>query len=264
MPVDLAILEKAVREHAPLASAAGWHVRFGRELNASDDREHFTTGGRGLPVVEGKHVRPFAVELDAVTLRVAAATAARLLDRRMTFDRPRLAFRDVASATNRTTLIAAVVPSGCVTTHTLFCLRSRLDMDSQLVLCALFNSYPANFLVRLRVSTHVSLAVMEALPVPRPVPGSILRQELLRCARSLAADPADAGAAADMHAAAARAYGLTPQEFAHVLESFPLVPGEQRKAALHSRVWSRYVDGADRVLLAPGRAFEKTGGGEES
>ena len=35
-----------------------------------------------------------------------------------------------------------------------------------------------------------------------------------------------------MHAAAARAYGLTAEEFAHVLASFPLVPADQRRAAL--------------------------------
>jgi hypothetical protein len=36
--------------------------------------------------------------------------------------RARLAYRDVASATNRLTLIAAVIPARAATTHTLFCL----------------------------------------------------------------------------------------------------------------------------------------------
>ena len=241
-PLDLAIIERAAREHPPLGSPGGWHVRFGRELNASDDRKHFTTARRGLPIVEGKHLTAFAVDTDAVTLRIAPGTAARLLDRPNTFGRPRLAFRDVASATNRTTLIAAVVPPGCVTTHTLFCLRTRLAMDDQLVLCALFNSYPANFLVRLRVSTHVSLAVMNALPVPRPHAGTRVYAGLLRCARVLAADPAHLSAAADMHALAARAYGLTNEEFAHVLSSFPRVPAEERQHALKSPMWTARRD----------------------
>ena len=231
-PLDLAILEKAARGHPPLGSAAGWHVRFGRELNASDDRQHFKSGGRGLPIIEGKHVHPFAVDTASATLRIPAGTAARLLDAASTFRRKRLAFRDVASATNKTTLIAAIVPDGCVTTHTLFCLRTPLDIDEQMVLCALFNSYPANFLVRLRVSTHVSLAVMEALPLPRPAPGSRLHGDLLQCGRALAEHPADRDAAAAMHAAGACAYGLTGEEFAHVLASFPLVPAIERRAAL--------------------------------
>jgi hypothetical protein len=229
---DLAILEQAVQQHPPLGSRHGWHARFGRELNATDDRRHFTSGGRGLPIIEGKHLSPFGVNVGAATLRIAAPVAARLLDRARTFGRPRLAFRDVASATNRTTLIAAIVPAGSVTTHTVFCLRSRLDASDQLVLCALFNSYVANFLVRLRVSTHVTLAVMDGLPVPRPPAGSVLHGELLRCARAMAEDPSSRHAAASLHAAAARAYGLTESELAHVLASFPLVPHDERDAVL--------------------------------
>jgi hypothetical protein len=117
-------------------------------------------------------------------------------------------------------------------------MRTRLGMDQQLVLCALFNSFAANFLVRLRVSTHVSLAVMDALPVPRPHAGTPLYGDLLRCARVLAADPADGPAAADMHALAARAYGLTHEEFAHVLSAFPLVPAQERQQALESPMWT--------------------------
>jgi hypothetical protein len=115
-------------------------------------------------------------------------------------------------------------------------------MDQQLVLCALFNSYPANFLVRLRVSTHVSLAVMDTVPVPRPHARTALYAGLLRCAKVLTADPAHRPAAADMHALAARAYGLTHEEFAHVLSTFPLVPAEERHQALESPMWTARRD----------------------
>ena len=111
----------------------------------------------------------------AVSRRTRPAPPARLARRRprgCSTGRPRsararLAFRDVASATNRTTLIAAIVPAGCVTTHTLFCLRTPLPRTDQWMLCALLNSYVANFLVRLRVTSHVSLSIVQALPVPR-------------------------------------------------------------------------------------------------
>jgi hypothetical protein len=100
----------------------GWNLRFGRELNASDDRRHFIEGSRGLPVVEGKHVQPFTVDVAAARQRIPRAMAARLLPAERTFARPRLAYRDVAAATNKLTLIAAIIPAGVVTTHTLFCL----------------------------------------------------------------------------------------------------------------------------------------------
>ena len=181
------------------------------------------------------------MNVGAATLRIPVPAAARLLDRARTFGRARLAFRDVASATNRTTLIAAIVPAGSVTTHTVFCLRSALVASDQLVLCALFNSYVANFLVRLRVSTHVTLAVMETLPVPRPAAGGALYDALLRCARTLVGEPSHRTAGADLHAAAARTYELTDDELVHVLDSFPLVPEDERRAVLE-RFRQRWLD----------------------
>ena len=49
--------------------------------------------------------------------------AERLTGAREARRRSRLAYRDVASSTNRLTLIAAIVPPGVLTTHTLFCSR---------------------------------------------------------------------------------------------------------------------------------------------
>ena len=73
----------------------------------------------------------------------------------------------MASATNRLTLIAAILPAGSVSTHTLFCLRTPLPLPSQHFLCGLFNSLVVNYLVRLRVTTHVTTTIVERLPVPR-------------------------------------------------------------------------------------------------
>ena len=151
----------------PLGDASGWSARFGRELNASDDRGAFRPPRHGLPVVEGKHVVPFQVALDSVRYTIAAADARRLL-RSDRHERPRLAYRDVASATNRLTLIAAVLPAGCVSTHTVFCLRTPLPPRAQHFLCGLFNSLVVNYLVRLRVTTHVTTATVEQLPIPTP------------------------------------------------------------------------------------------------
>src|SRR5207245_1215623 len=80
--------------------------------------------------VDGKHVEPFHVALDTVRRRISAVDARRLL-RGDRHEHPRLAYRDVASATNRLTLIAAVLPAQCVSTHTVFCLRTPLPIDAQ-------------------------------------------------------------------------------------------------------------------------------------
>src|SRR5712692_7608911 len=182
---DLAIVERAASLFPPLGSASGWSVHFGRELNASDDRGAFRPPRHGLPVVEGKHVLPFQVALDSVRCTIAAADARRLL-RSDRHQRSRLAYRDVASATNRLTLIAAVLPAGCISTHTVFCLRTPLPPRAQYLLSGLFNSLFAAYLARLRVTTHVTTAVVERLPIPGPDETRPAFREIAGLARLLA------------------------------------------------------------------------------
>jgi len=148
--------------------------------------------------------------------------------------RARLAYRDVASATNRLTLIAAIIPARAVTTHTLFCLRTPLPLATQRVLCALLNSYVANYVIRLRVNTHVTVSLVSRLPVPVVHPGNPRFTRLERCAETLARgnDPVEEMEEyAEIQAIAAHLYRLTPAQFEHVLSTFPLVPSEVREHA---------------------------------
>jgi len=230
--LDLAIAERAATLYPPLADAASWSAHFGRELNATDDREHF--GPSGLPVVEGKHIEPFRVHLDRCAHRIPAASAARIL-KAGAFDRARLAYRDVASATNKTTLIAAILPSGCVSTHTLFCLRSPTALRHQYFLCGLFNSLVVNYLVRMRVTTHVTTATVERLPMPPPGYSPSAQREIAALARQLSRRD-DRSAWLRLQVLTARLYQLTSTEFAHVLETFPLIAREDRDSALNTYV----------------------------
>jgi hypothetical protein len=107
-----------------------------------------------------------------------------------------------------------------------------MPLRDQRVLCALLNSYVANFLVRQRIGTHLSTAIVERLPVPRPGQASIAYVELARLSSRLEADPDDGDAAARVQARAARLYGLSADELSHVLDTFPLVPAERREAVL--------------------------------
>src|SRR5690606_4434146 len=129
-----------------LEDTAGWGVRFGRELNASDDRGRFRPyrGGAGArPVLEGKQIEPFRVHVNACRYELRPDA---VLPPHVSRE-PRVAYRDVASATNRLTLIAAILPPGSVSTHTLFCLKTPLRPAAQQVLCALLNSFVANYLI---------------------------------------------------------------------------------------------------------------------
>jgi hypothetical protein len=229
--VDLRIAAAIAFGLPASGDADGWGLRFGRELNATDDRTHFNTAGDGLPIVEGKHVGPFAVDTRAPRQHIRPSVAERVLGRRP-FDRARLAYRDVASATNRLTLIAAVLPPETVTTHTLFCLRTPLDEQAQHFLCGLFNSFVANYLVRLRVTTHVTVAIVERLPLPKPPRASRAFRLIAANAALLAAGRGGFEEHVALQAAAARLYGLERDGFAHVLSTFPLVDSALRSAVL--------------------------------
>ena len=219
---DVRILERIVRNVPRLDAAEGWNARFGRELNATDDRSHFHGGRTGLPVLEGKHIEPFRAHVDRSTRRILERSASSLLDAAATFSRARLAYRDVASTTNRLSLIAAVLPAGVVTTHSLFCLKTMLSADSQAFLCAIFNSYVANYLVRQVMTTHLGSTTVEALRVPKPSYDSPLFEEIVELAHGLRRAHGDA-AHARVQALAARSYGLGEDDFEHVLSTFPLV-----------------------------------------
>ena len=231
-PTDLSLAERAAALFAPLGSVEGWNVRFGRELNASDDRAHFGPPGAGLAVVEGKQIEPFRAHLQSARYSIQSRTASRLLDPGR-FEKPRLAYRDVASSTNRLTLIAALLPAGCVSTHTLFCLRTPLSLQAQHFLCGLFNSFVLNYLVRLRVTTHVTTGVVERLPVPSQSHAPRAFRDIAALARLLARRPHEA-AWARLQALVAALYQLTFGEFEYVLGTFPLIPPEKRAAVLRT------------------------------
>ena len=227
---DLEIASAIAFRVPPLANPDGWNVTFGRELNATEDRHHFVDAGPGLPVIDGKHLQPFVVNAAAARYRIARPVAERLAGARNGLRRPRLAYRDVASPSNRLTLIAAIVPAGVLTTHTLFCIRGTLDEESLSFLCGMFNSFVANYLVRMQAGTHVTAALMARLQVPRPARTDSSFVAVVAAAHQLSKQPHDAAASAVLQAHAARLYGLDAASLRHVLSTFPLVDARDREA----------------------------------
>jgi hypothetical protein len=232
---DVAILAQTVFQFAPLSSPQGWNVRFGRELNATDDKHHFGTNRiRGhLPVLEGKQIAPFVARVDRATQYISATAAARLLGSPV-FRKARLAYRDVASASNRLTLIAAIVPRNVVTTHSLFFLKGQIDDDIHTFLCGVLNSFVANYLVRLRVGTHVTVSIIEQLPVPRFSSGSPAFRAIVALTERVIATPGDLATRSELQAYVGHAYRLRSVEFQYVLDTFPLVPLDERQAAMEA------------------------------
>jgi hypothetical protein len=225
---DREILARIVDAAPALGSDEGWGIHFGRELNASDDRHHF--GATGLPVLEGKLIEPFAVHVDRARLHIDPTVARKILGARAAFSQPRLGYREVAASTNRLTLIAAIIPANAVTTHTIFCVRDRLEDTTQWFLCGMFNSFVANYLVRLRGGTHVTAATIDLLRVPKPARTDPSLHAIAALARQLSGNPEEPHAYVQLQAHAAWLYGLSRDEFDHVLTTFPLIRADIRKA----------------------------------
>ena len=226
---DLRIVEAISTRIPCLRHPSGWHVHFGRELNATDDRDAFRrrTGDRDArPVVEGKQLDPFCVHVDRSQMEMRPGVpVGRRIPRRT-----RLAYREVASSTNRLTLIAALLPAAVVSTHTVFCLKTLLPLSHQRVLCALLNSFVANYLIRLRVNTHVTAALIARLPVPVVEPAHPAFDRLLDLSNALSrcANVEHAPEYAELQAVTARLYELSADDFGHVLTTFPLMPESVR------------------------------------
>ncbi|HYZ23994.1 MAG TPA: hypothetical protein VE690_17740 [Rhodopila sp.] len=159
-PDDLAVARAMFARPQRLGAwCAERGIRLGRDLHMTGDAACFQPAGAAeLVLHEGKtfhqytdrwHAAPrYSVAPDAI--RPAIAEAAR---------HPRLAFRDIARATDERTMIACIAPPGTVFGHTATVEKTpwARDLDDALVLCAVFNSFAFDWLVRLKAATHLSL-----------------------------------------------------------------------------------------------------------
>ena len=164
----------------------------------------------------------------------------------------RLAFRDIASSTNERTGIFALLPPGVLCGNTAPCERepeSRATSGA-LLLLALANAYSFDWTLRQKSAAHVNLFILDGCPVPkldRPRLAPFLAHSALRltCNHAgyaplwreqvgdlwrepspphtwpvLAGDDARWAVRAAIDAVVADAYGLSREQYAHVLSTF--------------------------------------------
>jgi hypothetical protein len=170
-------LSVAQRLFAAPGSLREWcrtrHIQLGRELHMTDDAAMFIRSASTPPGMyglhEGKTIHQFTDRWDtppryAVTAGALAAKPAVLAAAAYY----RVAFRDIARASDGRTMIATIAPPGTVFGHTASIERTpaqRPNADA-LLLCALLNSHPFDWLARLKTGIHLSLYLVEGLPVP--------------------------------------------------------------------------------------------------
>jgi hypothetical protein len=273
--VDLDILGKAFRfPTLESEGPAGWNLRLVKEFDTTSDSYLFRSspGPHRLPLWDGRMIQAFSAgALEGATPRywLEEEEARRgLLGRkadtgqRLDYQGYRLGFRDGARSTEERTLVMAMLPPG------VFCndklptavprsADGRIDPPAALYLSAVANSFVADYLLRQRGSTSLTVAILSQLPVPRPSPEDRAFRSLVELAARLtcitaeladlwqgvtgtfwfaeqaATDPAErARLQAELDGRVAHLYGLTEAELAYVLTTFSRVSQEVRDAAL--------------------------------
>ncbi len=266
--LDVQVADKALR--FPLLGAdvpAAWRLRLGQEFSPGIDSHLFRTEpapGR-LPLYEGKMIHQFTHRWQDAALKywIDEGEGRRVLlgkqpdvGQLLDYQTYRLAYRHVASSTNERTLIATVLPPRVFASDSLYLSRGFADAPTLLALAALLNSFVLDFLIRMKVNANVSAFYVYQLPVPRLAAGEPYYAELVARAGRLicteaafddlarqaserigqpivgAHDPSErARLRAEIDGLVAHLYGLSAEEFDHVLASFPLVAESVKAAA---------------------------------
>ena len=218
---DLKIAETVFSNPERLQTwCADRHIRFGCDLHMTADSGICQPVEAGGPILhEGKTFHQYTDRWDAKprysialeSLRPAIASASQ---------HARLVFRDIARPNDERTMIACLAPPGLVFGHTATVEKApgARDAKDAFVLCALFNSFSFDWLVRLKATTHLSLYLLDALPVPSfsDADHAFLAEGALK----LSAGGRDPGLRAEIDARVPHSYGLDRKQYEHVQRGF--------------------------------------------
>ncbi len=231
-----------------------WNLVLCNEFHMTNDSKIFKTElkpGR-LMLYEGKMIHQFAhvfaeprFWIDENDGRKAILKRTEDSGQELDYQTYRLAFRDIARNTDERTMIAAVLPKNVFAGNTLY-LSHSLPRKELIAVTALLNSFPCDFMLRQKVNAHCNMFYVYQLPVPRLTEKDpAFRLVVERAARLICTTPEfddlakDVGIGshkqgvtnaverarlrAELDGLIAHLYGLTEEEFAYILTTFPLV-----------------------------------------
>lgn len=246
-----------------------WNLKLSNEFHMTNDSHLFkTSAGKGCaPLYEGKMIWQFTHEYSKPKYWVNEKEGRRaLLGRRddngqkLDYQSYRLGFRDIAASTNERTLVSAIIPTAFHGNKipTVRVLdddgKTLISGVEQLYLCAVWNSFVLDWNIRQKVTTTLNFHYLYGLPVPRLTQVDAAFMPIVtRAAKLICTTPefdelakaAGIGShangvtdatqravlRAELDALVARLYGLSEDDFSHILATFPLVPEPTKLAA---------------------------------
>ena len=205
-----------LRDHPRLDEPdEGWEPRGLRELNASDDKEHFVfePANGTWPVYKGESFDLWEPQTgtmyawadpDHIVEVLQTRRANQIRIKRSAFhampaewaadpstlpcQHPRIAWRDTARATDSRTVRAALVPPQTILVHQAYYLFWRQgDVAAQAYALGVICSIPFDWYARQLVESHVTVEFMRSAPIPRPAADDPRRARVVAIAATLAA-----------------------------------------------------------------------------
>ena len=263
--VGITIAEKMLRFPLLGESLEGkWTLELHREFNMTDDAFLFekTKASRRLPLYEGKMIFQFTHLLSEPRYWVEEVKGRKaLLGKRsdnkqvLGYQKHRFAYRSIASSTNERSMICTIIPPSF--TGNSLNISESLDHPIQLFCTGILNSFSVDWILRQKVSANINMFYVYQLPVPRysaadtsfaPIVeraaklicttsefDDLAREVGLRDHRDGVTDPKErARLRAELDGMIAHLYGMTEEEFAYILTTFPLVDQSVKDAALQA------------------------------
>jgi hypothetical protein len=167
-------------------------------------------------------------------------------DQQLDYQDYRLGFRDITSSTNERTMICSIIPPEVFVGNTIYLTKKFKDKKVLLFVTAILNSFPCDFVIRQKITSHCSIFYVYQLPIPRLTESDkgfapiVERAAKLICtspefddlAKEVGLGSYKNGVTdvterqrlrAELDALVAHLYGLTEEEFTYILTTFPLV-----------------------------------------
>jgi hypothetical protein len=249
-----------------------WNLKLTAEFHMTNDSHLFKTEpakGR-LPLYEGKMIHQFTHQWGKPKYWLEESEARKdLLGKQkeqgqiLNYQFYRLGFRDIGRNTDARTMIVTMLPRYVYCNHKL---PTAIIQDFQtdtlrytisLFICAWLNSFASDYIFRQRVTTNLTFFIVYNLAVPRLQQGDRYFAEIVdragklicttpefdELAREVGLDSHREGITdesqrgqlrAELDGMIAHLYGLSEEEFAYILTTFPIVPEATKQDALEA------------------------------
>jgi hypothetical protein len=280
-PIDITIAQKMLQ--FPLLGEKiedKWNLKLTREFDMTNDSYLFKpepATGR-LPLYEGKMIHQFTHQFESASprywvdekeARQAILGKKQDTQQKLDYQDYRLGFRKIARNTDIRTIISTIIPPNFCSENFQIALafdennNRYIEYREMLALCALWNSFVIDSMLRQRISANVNFFYVYQLTVPRLQEGDKWFTEIVeRAAKLICTTPEfdnlleevkskkvkgkseeivgvtdeveRAKLRAELDGIIAHLYGLTEIEFAHILSTFPIVPAPTKQATLNA------------------------------